>query len=382
MIDTPPSARRPDLDALRVFAFVMLILYHTGMGYVTWGWHVKSAYAGTTLELPMMLMSPWRLPLLFFISGVAMAMLAAKLGTGRFMLERVWRLFVPLVFGMVVIVMPQAYFELRTNGEIEPGILAFWPHYLDFGSRFSIVTPTWNHLWYVAYIFVYALILAPFLPHTGKLARLRLERVWQGNAGLIAFLILPVLPLLLIRFTLVDSFPTTHNLVWDWATHAYSLTFVIFGALAARSQGFWQVVDRVGKFALGLTVAGGALLVFAYLDFDARFADSVEATLWRALRLAYAWWMIVTLIWLARRLIRSGSTLLSRLNVLIFPVFIAHQTITVSAIYLITAWDIRLGGPGEFAVVAAITLVGSWAVAEAASRIAPLRPLMGMKFRP
>lgn len=382
MIDTPPSARRPDLDALRVFAFAMLILYHTGIGYVTWGWHVKSAYAGTTLELPMMLMSPWRLPLLFFISGVAMAMLAAKLGTGRFMLERVWRLFVPLVFAIVVIVMPQAYFELRTNGEIEPGILAFWPRYLDFGSAFSITTPTWNHLWYVAYIFVYALILAPFLPHTCALARLRLERIWQGKAGLTAFLILPILPLLLIRFTLADSFPTTHNLTRDWATHAYSLTFVIFGALAARSDGFWQVVDRVGRLALGLTVSGGALLVFAYLDFDARFANPLEATLWRIMRLAYAWWMIVTLIWLARRLIRSGSALLSRLNVLIFPVFILHQTITVSAIYLITAWDIRLGGLGEFAVVAAITLFGSWAIAEAASRIAPLRPLTGMKFRP
>lgn len=381
MTDTPSSARRPDLDALRVFAFAMLILYHTGMGYVTWGWHVKSAYAGTTLELPMLLMSPWRLPLLFFISGVAMAMLAAKLGTGRFMLERVWRLFVPLVFAMAVIVMPQAYFELRTKGEIEPGILAFWPQYLDFGSGFSVTTPTWNHLWYVAYIFVYALILAPFLPHTGKLARLRLGRVWSGRLGLAAFLILPVLPLLLIRFTLADHFPTTHNLTRDWANHAYSFTFVIFGALAARSEGFWQAVDRAGRLALGLTIGGGALLVVAYLDFDGRFANPVEATLWRVMRLAYAWWMIVTLIWLARRLIRSGSPLLSRLNVLIFPVFILHQTITVSAIYLITASNIRLGGPGEFLIVAAITLFGSWTLAEAASCIAPLRPLMGMKYR-
>lgn len=381
MIDTQPSARRPDLDALRVFAFAMLILYHTGMGYVTWGWHVKSAYAGDTLELPMMLMSPWRLPLLFFISGVAMAMLAAKLGTGRFYLDRIWRLFVPLVFGMVVIVMPQAYFELRTNGEIAPGMLAFWPHYLDFGSAFSITTPTWNHLWYVTYILVYALILAPFLPHTGALAGLRLERVWSGRFGLAAFLILPVLPLLLIRFTLADSFPTTHNLVWDWTNHAYSLTFVIFGVLAARSEGFWQAVDRAGMFTLALTLAGAGLLAFAYLDFDARFANPVEATLWRIMRLAYAWWMIVTLIWLARRLIRSGSALLARLNVLIFPVFIVHQTITVSAIYLITAWNIRLGGPGEFLLVATTTLAGSWALAEAASRIAILRPLMGMKYR-
>lgn len=382
MTDTPPSGRRPDLDALRVVAFAMLILYHTGMGYVTWGWHVKSAYADTTLELPMMLMNPWRLPLLFFISGVAMAMLAGKLGTGRFMLERVWRLFVPLVFAMAVIVMPQSYFELRTNGEIEPGILAFWPQYLDFGSAFSITTPTWNHLWYVAYVFVYALILAPVLPHTRALARFRLERVWEGRSGLAAFLILPVLPLLLIRFTLADSFPVTHNLVWDWATHAYSLTFVIFGALAARSEGFWRVVDRAGKLALALTLGGAVLLAFAYIDFDARFASPLEATLWRVMRFAYAWWMIVTLIWLARRLVRSGSVLLSRLNVLIFPVFIVHQTLTVSAVYLITAWNMRLGGPAEFLTVAAITVLGSWAIAEAASRIAILRPLMGMKYRP
>jgi len=198
--------------------------------------------------------------------------------------------------------------------------------------------PSWNHLWYIAYILVYALILAPFLPLTGTLARLRLVRIWNGRAGLAALLILPVLPLLLIRFTLADSFPTTHNLTQDWANHAYSLTIVLYGALAARSDGFWKAVDRAGTLALVLTLAVAGLLAFAYLDVDARFANPAEATLWRVMRLAYIWWMILSLIWLARRFIRSGSALLSRLNVLIFPVFIAHQTITVSAIYLITAW--------------------------------------------
>jgi hypothetical protein len=58
---TPPD-RRPDLDALRVFAFAVLIFYHTGMGYVTWDWHVKSVYAGPVLESLMALSSPGACP--------------------------------------------------------------------------------------------------------------------------------------------------------------------------------------------------------------------------------------------------------------------------------------------------------------------------------
>ncbi len=37
--------RRHDIDALRVFAFALLILYHTAMAYVDdWGFHLKSVH--------------------------------------------------------------------------------------------------------------------------------------------------------------------------------------------------------------------------------------------------------------------------------------------------------------------------------------------------
>lgn len=376
----PASARRPDLDALRVFAFAMLILYHTGMAYVTWGFHVKSAYAGPAPELAMSLMSPWRLPLLFFISGVAMACLATKRGAARFAGERVWRLFVPLVFGMAVIVAPQTYFELRQAGEIGAGYLDFWGRYLSFADPFSVTTPTWNHLWYVAYIFVYALLLAPVLPLLRRLERLRTGRMWHGVAGAVLLLTLPVLPLIVWRITLVPHFPTTHNLVWDWANHAVSLTFVIYGALAARSEAFWSAVDRAGPWALGLAVALGAGLALAWWDTEAFFADPARAWTARIARLAYAWMVIVALMWGARRLVVRSGPVLKRLNTLIFPVFIFHQTLTIAAVYLFTANGIALGGPTEFVAVAAITLAGSWALAEAAYRVPVLRPLVGMKF--
>src|SRR3546814_17972508 len=53
---TPPlpstiMPRRHDIDALRVIAFGLLIVYHVGMGYVAdWGFHVKSAYKAEWLH--------------------------------------------------------------------------------------------------------------------------------------------------------------------------------------------------------------------------------------------------------------------------------------------------------------------------------------------
>ena len=52
----------------------------------------------------MMLSSPWRLSLLFMISGVASRFMLDKLRVVQFVRQRSWRLMIPLVFGMLVIV--------------------------------------------------------------------------------------------------------------------------------------------------------------------------------------------------------------------------------------------------------------------------------------
>ena len=126
--------RRHDLDWVRVAAFFLLVLYHTGMYYVTWDWHVKSPHASDALEPFMVSSSPWRLSLLFLVSGTATAFLFRKraaAGKG-FLGQRSWRLLVPLVFGMLVIVTPQSYYEVveQLPGGYHDGYLAFWGRYL------------------------------------------------------------------------------------------------------------------------------------------------------------------------------------------------------------------------------------------------------------
>src|SRR3546814_10776260 len=75
---------------------------------------------------------------------------------------RSWRLLVPLAFGMLVVVVPQAYYEVveKMPGGYHDGYLAFWGRYLRADGSFCrdgqcLLLPTWNHLWFVAYLWVY-----------------------------------------------------------------------------------------------------------------------------------------------------------------------------------------------------------------------------------
>ena len=151
--------RRHDLDRVRVFAFCLLVLYHVGMYYVSWGWHVKSPAASTTPEPFMLLTSPWRMSLLFLVSGVATAFMLRGSAAG-FVRRRSRQLLLPLLFGMLVIVPPQAYLQVveQLPGGYSGGALDFYGKYLGAYQGFCgsdgkcLVLPTWNHLWFLAYL--------------------------------------------------------------------------------------------------------------------------------------------------------------------------------------------------------------------------------------
>ncbi|WP_440958379.1 acyltransferase family protein [Oceanicaulis sp. LC35] len=387
MTETGPRAmaaptRRHDLDWLRIIAFGLLVLYHVGMFYVPWGWHVKSVHAGSGAEPLMSLLNPWRLALLFFISGVAFRYLYDKSGGWKFAGERTWRLLPVIVFGMLVVVMPQTYFQLREMGEIEPGILAFWPHYITDWEIAGIAVPTWNHLWYVVYLFVYALVLAPLmglLKAFGRGPGAVLGRIWDSRFGPLLIIGLGFAPMMVYRVFLTPHFDVTHNLVWDWANHAYSFTCVLYGFFAAKSERFWRGVDRALPLALGLTVVLGVVLTPVWaLYWDQVAEHAVPLWLARAGRVLYAWSMIVTLLGLARRFLNTDGPVRRYLTEAIFPVYILHQTITVAAGYALTRMGLDVWT--EFVLLTLITYAGSFAGFEIIRRIKPLRPLFGLKL--
>lgn len=375
------SARRHDLDWLRVIAFGLLILYHVGMFYVTWDWHVKSSHASSFAEPAMALLNPWRLALLFFISGVAVRFALSKYGTLAFLRERTIRLFLPLAFGMAVVVMPQAYAELVTKGEIQPGILAFWPRYLEIPGPFTIITPTWNHLWYLAYVLSYSLLAAVAAP---LLARLqpsadRLFAAAAADASGVVLLAVLALPFVFYRALLDPVFPTTHAFGDDWAAHAHFLTIFLFGWFAAGSGGFWNAVERHWLKALVLAGLLGAAIVAARLDADkVRSLPALHATM-QILRVAYAWLVIVALLGAARRWLDRPGPALSYLTNAMFPYYILHQTLIVWIGFAILGAG--LSAPVEVALVLTGTLAGCVVGYELVRRLGPARVLFGLPWR-
>ena len=372
--------RRYDLDWLRVIAFGILIFYHIGMFYVTWGWHIKSPHASPLLEPAMALVNPWRLALLFFISGVAIRFAADRMPLARFAPRRFLHLFVPIVFGMLVIVPPQTYLELRFRGVIDPGVWDFYRDYLRLEQVYPVITPTWNHLWYVVYILVYTMILVPLVPLLRRLADGPAGRAmaWleSGSLGW-RLLLVPAVPFVVYRLWLAPQFPTTHALVDDWANHAASFTMLLWGYLAAKSPAFWRAVDRALPMALAFTVAAGAALAAIRANWQAIGDDAMLAAGAQTLRTLYAWAAIVAVLGLAQRLLNRPSPALAYLTKAVFPFYILHQTIIILVGYpLISAalpvWQ-------EASIVTLATVLGCLALYEVAiRRLPPLWPAMGL----
>lgn len=378
---TQAPERRYDLDWLRVIAFGLLILYHIGMFYVTWDWHVKSPHAGPWLEPVMALINPWRLPLLFLISGIALHFAIDKSRLRQFVPHRFVRLLVPIVFGMLVVCAPQAYFELFTKGETGPDFWAFYGQYLDFDMEFSILTPTWNHLWYVVYILVYTLAVAALLPLLRRLEQPmevlfgwlgRGERGWR-------LLLVPTLPFLCYALMLAPHFPSTHAFYNDWANHAELFSIVLIGWFAAKSPAFWAGVQRYLAQAIVLALALSAMLALARLNRSMVLGSDALQMLVDALRTLFMWATIIALLGLAQRFLNRDSMVLRFLSEAVFPYYILHQTLIVAVGFWVGGLLLPVWLEAGSIVVA--TLLGCVVLTEAIKRVPPLRPLFGLPLR-
>src|SRR5712664_105061 len=82
------SERRVDLDWVRIGAFGLLIFYHLGMLDVSWQFHIKSAHRIAALEPLMLVLNPWRLALLFLVSGAATRFMLGKYELGPLLRSR------------------------------------------------------------------------------------------------------------------------------------------------------------------------------------------------------------------------------------------------------------------------------------------------------
>ncbi len=367
-----PDTRLHYLDWLRVLAFGLLIFYHTGMLYVTWGYHVKSPRIVAGVEWAMVLTNPWRLALLFFISGVASRFLLGKLGPGRFARDRVIRLLPVLVFAMLVIVPPQTYFELLQRGRWSGGYLSFWlDHYLRADGTLGVTMPTWNHLWFLVYLLVYGLGLAT------------LAAAWRGRRALAcppALLLLgPAIWVAGANVLASEVRPDTHALVGDWAGHLRWIGLFASGLLAARSDRFWLLLRRRRRALLAVAlVLAGIFLVIRLMLHAGWIGERWDGPAYAVASGTFGWAAILAILGMAGQHLRRPSRALGYLNVAILPIYALHQTVLIALAVALFPMNLPLWLEGCAIVIG--TLGISLAIYESAiRRWSALRFLFGLK---
>lgn len=381
MEEMPPPPARAEIDQrhygldwLRLIAFALLIFYHVGMFYVPWFWHVKSNYASPAAEPLMNALNPWRLALLFFISGVALRFAIDKMPSARgFALSRARTLGLPLLFGMFVLVVPQSYFQLLQSGEFSGSFWDFYPKYLE--RDFSIITPTWNHLWYIAYLLAYTLVILPLAPSLRRVARSRQFRGYMRSPAMILFL--TILPFLVYEATLMRWFPITNDFFHDWGQHATRMTMVLLGFLVAKDRCFWNSVDRFLPTSVVLAIL--LYLGSAYWTSMGLRDSAGSSVAHLAVQVLYAWSCILAMLGISQRYLNRPSKILKYLTGAIFCYYAVHQTIIISAGYYLT--QLHLGVWREFGLLVIITVCGCGALYELGRRTGPLGILIGIPQR-
>lgn len=365
-----PSARRPDVDGLRVGCILLLHLFHSArMFNADDPWHVKAPQVLPVLNGPMEVLHLVRMPLLMLIAGMATAFALRRRGLGGFAWDRTKRLLWPLAFGMLVIVPPQIWVERAWTGQYHGTYWAFWPSVLQ-GVPYPKGSLSWHHLWFVAYLFVFCVVALPlFAWFRGARGLAFLERA-EGFLVKGANLWWLALPIMGGRF-LLRHHPETHDLLHDPKSLVFYGGLFLAGHLLGRLPKLDARLVALRHWHLGTAAA----LLAALLP-----AGEFPFPLEHLALYAFIWATLCAALGYGRALITRSTPLLHHAQSLAYPFYILHQSVIVVMGWWMLRFDLP---PWRFLGLLTVgSFLVTWGLCEGVARIAWFRPCLGLGPRP
>jgi glucan biosynthesis protein C len=358
--------RRTDLDGLRILICGAIILAHALLIFAAEPrYHIKSVEPSLVASVLYEFMRVTTMALFFVLAGwSAVASLRGR-SPGRFTRERVIRLLVPLIFGIVVFGSIIKYIELSQGRDfgffgfrlVAPFRIGFFDFFPNNLTRIKLLT--WSHLWFLAYLFLISILLLPLLIPIAR-------RVPNIKVPAAAWVYAPALPMAALLIAFNGYWPFLPNLVTDWANFAYFALCFSIGVGIAAWPGFETRLQAEAPRML-------LLLVFAFAGVIL-CGESIAGRLFVALT---AWGAIGAGLGFAAR-IRPAAT----------PIFLYLSEATL-AIYIVHHAPLLLLGVAilPMAIPAGVKIVVIWLAATVISLAAyhwlirpwaPVRWLMGM----
>lgn len=343
--------RRHDLDWLRVLAIILLLFFHSGMVFISWTWYfMQDSHTSWILDEFTLFLSHWRMALLFMISGAGTLFALGFRSGGKYIKERSYKLLIPLVFGILIIIPPQIYYELVNHGREFSNYFEFKYQYFR-GGLYPLGDFSWHHLWFIGYLFLYSCLALPiflFLRSERGKHCISVAADFLKKNGTIYLL---VIPLIIIQILLRNKFSGFHNLIDDMANFSFFFLFFVYGFIICSNQNLWDAIEkqRLSSLLLGL-------ISFAILQIDRYYFDGILGYYgYWIVDSCVAWFFVLAILGYGKRYLNFRTKFLNYANEGIYPFYILHQTVLVILAYYIIRWETTI--LVKYSVLSVATLI-------------------------
>ena len=348
-----PAERRYDIDWLRVISIGLLLIYHIAIVFQPWGVLIQFVQSNQSLEslwVPMSALNIWRIPLLFFVSGMGVCFAICKRDWKELLIERSKRILLPFLFGVFFIV---------------PLHVIIWQNYYKQDLNYM---PNPSHLWFLANIFIYVMVLSPVLFYlkrneNGKIMQ-SFKRLMKHPLGLLVVILPFILETLILNPDAFEMYAFTwHGFFLGLLAFFFGFCFILSGS------NFWQTILKWKWLFLSFALT---MYLIRWIVFDLKLPNyimAIESNIW-----------IFAVFGFAYKYLNRPSKTLSYLSEGAYPIYILHMIFMFGGSVLILPLAIPVFA--KFLLIIAFTSIGCFALYEMLiKRISILRPLFGLKSK-
>ncbi|MBM3156630.1 MAG: acyltransferase, partial [Chloroflexi bacterium] len=334
------SQRLYYIDWLRLMAVFLLFFFHTARIFDPWeNFYVQNDPLSSNITyIFVWAIGPWQMKLFFLLAGASTYYALRKRSGGEYARERFKRLFIPFVFGVLVLIPPQSYLGLLNHSDYANSFFSWYPDFFhlqtDDMDGYFLGGHTWGHLWFILHLLVYSLIALPlflyFNREKGQRWVSRIANAFTKPGVLFLF------PLLLVLFNELPDVAGGNPLSY--------ITFFIAGFILMSNARLMDTIDRyrIILLLLGVVPFAGILATTATHSWPSGMPEWVDYVTDGYIDGFVPWYVILAMLAYGRRLLNFTNRFLKYFAEGAYALYILHQAVIVITGFFVVQWGLAV----------------------------------------